>query len=95
MRPEAAYIAGKIENTAFIGLPETSLLLLICSLIFLMPMIAHMSTRGDLTPNFMPAICDTELAENDQRQDYLRGEAYQGADGCWHIKLMPAQCWPE
>ena len=91
MRPGKPFISGKIENTAFIGLPGNPVSVAICSLIFLMPMIAHMSNRQDLTLNFMPAICDTELAENDQRQDYLRGEAYQGADGCWHIQPYAKQ----
>ena len=91
MRPGKPLISGKIENTAFLGLPGNPVSVAICALIFLMPMIAHLSKRDDLALSFIPAICDANLKENDQRQDYLRGEAFQADDGHWHIKPFSKQ----
>ena len=50
-----------------------------------------MAKRDDLALSFIPAICDSDLKENDQRQDYLRGEAYQNEEGHWHIKPFSHQ----
>ena len=91
MRPGKPLISGKIENTAFLGLPGNPVSVAICSLIFIMPMIAHMAKRDDLSLSFIQAICDSDLKENDQRQDYLRGEAYQTEEGNWHIKPFSHQ----
>ena len=91
MRPGKPLISGKIGDTAFLGLPGNPVSVVVCSLIFLVPMIAHLSKRDDLSLSFISAICDVDLNENDQRQDYLRGEAYQTDDGDWHIKPFSKQ----
>jgi len=91
MRPGKPLISGKIDNTAFIGLPGNPVSVAICSLIFLMPMMAHFSKRDDLSLSFIDAISDSDLAENDQREDYLRGTAYQDDKGHWHIKAFNKQ----
>ena len=91
MRPGKPLISGKMDNTAFIGLPGNPVSVAICSLIFLMPIMAHFSQRDDLALFFIEAISDTDLPENDQREDYLRGNAYQDENGLWHISAFNKQ----
>ena len=91
MRPGKPLISGRIGDTCFIGLPGNPVSVVICTLIFLMPMMAQLLKRDDLSLSFISAVCDADLPENDQREDYLRGQAHQTEDGKWHIRPFTKQ----
>lgn len=85
MRPGKPLIFGTIGATPLIGLPGNPVSVAICSFVFLRPILGHMMGRDDLTVQPLSAFCQTDLPENDQREDYLRGIAHQDDDGQWHI----------
>ena len=91
MRPGKPLIFGKIGNTPLIGLPGNPVSVAICCFVFLRPVLGHLMGRDDLGYVTKPALCDVALAENDQRQDYLRAHARQDDNGTWHVTPFAKQ----
>ena len=90
MRPGKPLIFGAMGETPLIGLPGNPVSVAVCSLVFLRPIIGHMMGRDDLSLIPQEAICTRDLAQNDQRQDYLRAIA-ENKDGVWHITPFERQ----
>ncbi|WP_150524901.1 gephyrin-like molybdotransferase Glp [Roseibium sediminis] len=72
MRPGKPLMAGKLGQTKVLGLPGNPVSSLVCSLLFLKPLLARM--LGDIAPrdDETDAILGAALKENDRRQDYIR-----------------------
>jgi molybdopterin molybdotransferase len=71
MRPGKPLMFGRIEGTRVLGLPGNPVSSLVCSILFLRPLIAALlgQKRHDPTQS---AVLGGDLAENDNRQDYVR-----------------------
>jgi molybdopterin molybdotransferase len=71
MRPGKPLMVGSLGGTRVVGLPGNPVSSMVCSLLFLEPLIAHMAHLP--TPRRRAkAVTVAALAQNDHRQDYLR-----------------------
>ncbi len=77
MRPGKPLMFGRLPHKSgsmrFLGLPGNPVSSLVCSLIFLQPLLAALAGR-DGTNQLEKCLLGGDLKENDLRQDYLRGE---------------------
>ena len=71
MRPGKPLMFGKRASTRFIGLPGNPVASLVCSHVFLKPLIARLAGHTH-EPDIRSAMLDVDMPENDERQDYLR-----------------------
>ncbi|UHS58093.1 molybdopterin molybdotransferase MoeA [Agrobacterium vaccinii] len=71
MRPGKPLMVGSIGAMQVLGLPGNPVASLVCSLLFLEPLIQKLSHR-QITSREIKARTATTLKANDQRQDYLR-----------------------
>jgi molybdopterin molybdotransferase len=80
MRPGKPLMVGSLGPMRVLGLPGNPVSSMVCALLFLEPLIArlaHLPARS----RHRRAVTATDLAENDQRQDYLRASLRRTADG--------------
>jgi molybdopterin molybdotransferase len=82
MRPGKPLIFGHVGDTPVLGLPGNPVSALVCSILFLRPALARMlgmdASNGE---HRLTARLTEPLAENDERQDYLRGTLTNNSDG--------------
>ena len=71
MRPGKPLMYGRIEDTRVLGLPGNPVSSLVCSLLFLSPLIAALLGQAQSDPS-ESATLGADLPANDSRQDYLR-----------------------
>ena len=71
MRPGKPLISGRVDDIPLIGLPGNPVSTAVCALIFLGPAIARLCNGVAEQPQFLVRLA-ADLAENDQRQDYIR-----------------------
>ena len=71
MRPGKPLMFGRIEGTRVLGLPGNPVSSLVCAILFLRPLIAALLGQKLRDPT-ESAVLGGELAENDNRQDYVR-----------------------
>ena len=81
MRPGKPLMFGKLGTTPLLGLPGNPVSSLVCSLLFLAPMLAKFLGRPETEPRRMTVRLGTDLKANDQREDYLRAALARGPDG--------------
>lgn len=72
MRPGKPLMFGRYRDIPMLGLPGNPVSALVCALIFLVPAITKLAGGGDTSPRTALARLGAGLAENDQREDYLR-----------------------
>ena len=76
MRPGKPLIYGALKrdsgSTPFLGLPGNPVSALVCALMFMTPALQRMLGRPADGPPTETAILGTDLAANDEREDYLR-----------------------
>ncbi len=84
MRPGKPLMFGSLPHQAgsmrFLGLPGNPVSSLVCSHLFLRPLITALAGRAQ-SDQIDTCILGTSLPENDQRQDYLRASISINADG--------------
>ncbi|WP_269929484.1 molybdopterin molybdotransferase MoeA [Aminobacter sp. HY435] len=80
MRPGKPLMFGRLGETRCLGLPGNPVASLICSHIFLKPLLAALSGRA-YEADIRNATLDAPLGANDLRQDYVRGVARKTPDG--------------
>ncbi|KGF67190.1 molybdenum cofactor biosynthesis protein MoaA [Hoeflea sp. BAL378] len=80
MRPGKPLMAGSLGAMRVLGLPGNPASSLVCAHLFLEPLVARLGGRPD-PDRFRKAILASDLPENAERQDYLRGELATDADG--------------
>ncbi len=87
MRPGKPVMFGQSmegkHRKRFLGLPGNPVSSLVCTEIFLVPLINRM-TGQDATAERLDAILDIELSENDQREEYMRA-TYEKRDGTYFV----------
>lgn len=80
MRPGKPLMYGRLDNLHVLGLPGNPVSSLVCSHLFLRPLLAKLSGTHDANP-VRPAVLGRDVPANDQRQDYLRTRLEYRADG--------------
>jgi molybdopterin molybdotransferase len=90
MRPGKPLMVGTLQGMTVLGLPGNPVSSLVCSLLFLEPLLRHL---GSLLPRDRSgqAIAVTALPANDKRQDYVRARLTRGADGVLRAETFPRQ----
>jgi molybdopterin molybdotransferase len=81
MRPGKPLMVGRYRDTPMIGLPGNPVSTLVCGLLFAKPALDRMSGLVEVFPTPLRARLKVPLAENDQRQDYLRATLVRAVDG--------------
>lgn len=87
MRPGKPVMYGELLDQTppqrFLGLPGNPVSSLVCAQIFLAPLIRQLT---GLSPHAtrLPAVLAVELAENDQREEFMRSTHFEH-DGTYHV----------
>lgn len=82
MRPGKPLMSGQLGKTPLIGLPGNPVAAMVCTLVFVLPAIQALmgqTVAPELTTE--TAILGSDVKENDQRQDFLRGTLTVQSDG--------------
>ena len=87
MRPGKPMMHGRLGAMRVIGLPGNPVSSYVCAFLFLVPLIRALSGRTTIHHVREAALLGRELAENDQREDYLRARLEPRADGA--LVAMP------
>ena len=90
MRPGKPLMAGSLGAMRVLGLPGNPASSLVCAHLFLEPLVARLGGRPD-PDRIRKASLASDLPENAERQDYLRGELATDADGRLVATPMPRQ----
>lgn len=72
MRPGKPLMAGRMRDTVVIGLPGNPVSAHVTALLFVLPMVAHLSGATDPLPACRRALLADPLPANGPREDYLR-----------------------
>ena len=80
MRPGKPLMVGSLGAARVLGLPGNPVSSMVCALLFLEPLVAHMARRP-APHRIATAVTAMALAANDQRQDYLRATLRRREDG--------------
>lgn len=78
LRPGKPMLAGRLRDTVVLGLPGNPVSAFVTAVLFLRPLIAHLSGAADPQPRVLTATLGVALPANDHRQDYLRAETRDG-----------------
>ncbi len=71
MRPGKPLMSGRLGAMRCLGLPGNPVASLVCSQLFLKPLLARLGGRAH-RPDLRDAVLGTAMAANDRRQDYVR-----------------------
>jgi molybdopterin molybdotransferase len=80
MRPGKPLMFGRLGKTRCVGLPGNPVASLVCSHLFLKPLLAKLGGRPH-EARMADAVLGAPMAENDQRQDYVRATIECTANG--------------
>jgi len=80
MRPGKPLMFGTAGNTRFLGLPGNPVASLVCSHLFVAPLVARLAGRPHRY-DLRPARLGRAVAANDLRQDYVRAVVAETPDG--------------
>ncbi len=78
LRPGKPMMAGRLGDATVVGLPGNPVSVFVTTLLFLKPLIAHLSHAVDPLPRTTRATLGEPLAANGGRQDYVRAELRDG-----------------
>ena len=81
MRPGKPLMFGHRGRTRVIGLPGNPAAALVCSLIFVAPLVRALSGITAAGPGTETVVLGRDIGANDQRQDYLRARLANDAEG--------------
>jgi len=91
MRPGKPLMFGHIGDTRLLGLPGNPVSSLVCALLFLGPAIRRMLGMAEVAPSIERAKVGAALAENDERQDYLRATLKPSPEASGGLIATPFQ----
>ncbi|GGG24315.1 gephyrin-like molybdotransferase Glp [Chelatococcus composti] len=92
MRPGKPLMHGRLGAMTVLGLPGNPVSSIVCSLIFLVPLVRALSGDPDAgAVATQPARLGVDLPANDERQDYLRARLTAGEDGTLVATPFPRQ----
>jgi len=72
MRPGKPLLAGRLGGAVVLGLPGNPVSAFVTAMLFLRPLIAHLSGAADPLPRRLSATLAHPLAANGPREDYIR-----------------------
>ena len=78
MRPGKPLMAGRMNDSAMVGLPGNPVSAMVCGHIFITPMIRAMLGLGPLPRLPLTAALSAEMPANGPRQHYMRAQVEQG-----------------
>ncbi|MTI16652.1 molybdopterin molybdenumtransferase MoeA [Rhodobacteraceae bacterium RKSG542] len=81
MRPGKPLMAGSLGPMKVLGLPGNPVSSLVCSLLFLQPMLGKLTGAQDAQSHITLATLGADMEANDLRQDYIRATLEEKADG--------------
>jgi molybdopterin molybdotransferase len=90
MRPGKPLMSGRLGRTQVLGLPGNPVSSLVCSHLFLVPLIRRLSGQDHVAAT-TEAVLGADLPANDQRQDYLRSRLERDAAGRLTAHPFPRQ----
>lgn len=94
MRPGKPLMYGRKATSGktihVIGLPGNPVSSLVCSLVFLRPLVAKLSGK-ELNADIRPAKLGEAIKANDHRRDYVRSTVTQASDGTLIVTPFPVQ----
>lgn len=91
MRPGKPVLFGRLGTQRVLGVPGNPVSALLCSMVFLVPMLrAMLGVRGDDRPP-PEAVLGQDLAANGPRQHYLRAISTWREDGTRIVHPVPSQ----
>ena len=90
MRPGKPLMFGRRDNQRVIGLPGNGVSAMVCTKLFIEPLIAAMTANPNVSGP-RTAILGSDLKANDQRQDYLRATLQYGPAGELIATAFPKQ----
>ena len=91
MRPGKPVMFGKLGRVPVLGLPGNPVSALVCSLIFVKPIIEKLLGIVESNIEKSYATLASPLPANDQRQDYLRAKIYSDKKGALTVAPFPKQ----
>ncbi len=81
LRPGRPLMHGRIGAMQVLGVPGNPVSAFVCGFLFLVPLIRRLAGRSDLAMPTESAVLGGDLAETDERADYLRARLSEGVDG--------------
>jgi molybdopterin molybdotransferase len=72
MRPGKPLIAGRLKGVPLIGLPGNPVSALVCTTLFLVPLVRHLQGLSQVENALVDAVLDSPLAANGPRAHYMR-----------------------
>lgn len=72
MRPGRPLMNGRLAGMHVLGLPGNPVSSYVCALLFAVPLLRRLQGRADTEAEIESAILGSDLAENDERADYVR-----------------------
>ena len=81
MRPGRPLMHGRLGAMQVLGVPGNPVSSYVCAFLFLVPLIRKLTGRGDLALPTETATLGCDLAENDERADYLRSTLSNSGNG--------------
>lgn len=91
IKPGKPLALGQIGRSAFVGLPGNPVSALVCSLIFLRPLLYKLSGAAPLSPLYFPAIANFTFEKKPGRREWLRGRYHPAEDGPGTVEIYPSQ----
>jgi molybdopterin molybdotransferase len=82
MRPGKPLMSGAINGIPFMGLPGNPVSAMVCGHLFMRPALSRLQGLNETLPE-ITATCDSPLAANDKRADFLRARLWQEQDGSY------------
>jgi molybdopterin molybdotransferase len=90
MRPGKPLMFGRLGPIPFLGLPGNPVSTFICALLFMQPMLRKMLGQTAVERPRLTVTLGSDLAANDQREDYMRATMTQEA-GKWVARPFSIQ----
>jgi molybdopterin molybdotransferase len=81
MRPGRPMMHGTLDGMQVLGVPGNPVSSYVCSFLFLVPLLRKLAGRADIEHRRFEAKLGRDLAENDERADFLRATLSENASG--------------
>ncbi|WP_375392869.1 molybdopterin molybdotransferase MoeA [uncultured Sphingomonas sp.] len=78
LRPGKPMMAGRMRDTAVLGLPGNPVSAFVTTVLFVKPLIAHLAGAREPLPRPRPGVLGEDLPANNGRTDYLRAAERDG-----------------
>ena len=91
VRPGKPLLSGRLGDMRVLGLPGNPVSAVVCSVLFLVPLIRRLCGRSDIALPTETGVLGRDLPANDERADYLRASLALSADGTAVATPFPVQ----